>query len=93
MPLETMTPAGRVRAYYKQAWGIGSMRGIGAYPHVSKVLNLRGLGWTGRRRGRRGAAGLGFIELSGITMVGIATGAVATYLWMRPPSRFRRSAA
>lgn len=85
-------PPDTLRAYYKQAWGVDTMRGIGAYPHASKVLNLRGLGRV-VRRSRRGAAGLGFIELSGVTMVGIVTGALATYLWMRPPARLSRSTA
>lgn len=78
--METMTPTGKLRTYYKQAWGIDTMRGVGAVPHVLNVL-------------RKPMRGLGLIELSGVTMVGIATGAVATYLWMRPPARLRRSSA
>jgi hypothetical protein len=88
--MSTQTPTGRLRAYYKNAWGIDTTK-----PRPGPVARtLRGLGRLlpqGPRLRGRPISGLGLVELSNVTAVGIVVGAVATYLWLYPPKAFRPS--
>jgi len=78
------TPAGRLRAYYRDAWGIDTLRHSPTQVRVRRSLRLSGLGWN---RGRYPASPLGFIDISAPTLVGIVAGGAAMWIWMRSRAR------
>jgi len=75
------TPAGRLRKYYRDAWGIDTLRRTPSQVRVRRSSRVSGLGVN---QVLTRSSSLGLIEIGASTLVGMVAGAAVVWIWMRP---------